>query len=231
MTLSTRKRSAVRPNPAMPPRGDEFTPILDYVITEMANNAKSPAAMRIRENNLFSAPDCIEQYYSSLSGWEKFFAGSAMLDMCTNRVMTAPLAAITGWAMLVHEGGDWDHKPYIRAHFTPAVGPGDEQHWHHYQGYVYFYDIWSNIHYGYVGRACGFTRAALLDGGGLEQIGSDLIHLRWPQGDSSVDGLRRFDDASDRASVALGCDIWPGIPTREDLRDRILAAPVRKKAL
>lgn len=223
--------SAAKPVQATPPRGDEITPILNYIIVEMTTNANSPAARRIRENNLFSATDCIEQHYSPLSGWQKIFFGSSMFDMCTNQAMAAPLAAIAGWAMLVHEGGAWDHKPHIRAHFTPAVGPGDEQHWHHYLGQLYFYDIWSNIHYGYVGRACGFTRAGLLDGAGLEQIGSDLVHLRWPQGDSSIDGLRRFDGPSDRGSVALGCDIWPGVPTLDDLRSRVLAAPLRKKVL
>ncbi len=46
----------------------------------------------------------------------------------------------------------------------------------HKQGEVdYFYDIWSNIHYGYVGRAGGLSESVLLDGAGLEQIASDSI--------------------------------------------------------
>ncbi len=32
---------------------------------------------------------------------------------------------------------------------------GREQNYHHFKGWLYFYDIWSNIHYGYVGRAWG----------------------------------------------------------------------------
>ncbi|MDH1262060.1 polymorphic toxin type 44 domain-containing protein [Pseudomonas sp. GD03944] len=39
----------------------------------------------------------------------------------------------------------------------------------------YVYDIWSNIHYGYVRRAGFFSESVLPDGAGLEQIASDSI--------------------------------------------------------
>lgn len=34
---------------------------------------------------------------------------------------------------------------------------------------VYFYDIWSNIHYGYVGLSLGFTESELLTGSAIQQ--------------------------------------------------------------
>jgi len=230
MTLSTAKAPAAPKPPTIPTRGDEVTPIIEYIIGEMLTNAISPAATRIREYNLFSSTECIRERYDPLSEWQKFFAGPTISSTCTQQAMHSRLNAVIDWAMHVHEGGDWDHKPHIRTSFTPAVTSG-EQHWHHYNGRLYFYDIWSNIHYGYVGRACGFTRSGLLDGAGVEQVGSDLVHFRWPSGNSSIDGMRRFDDASDQASVAIGCDLWPGIPTPEQLRELVVAAPVSQKKL
>lgn len=92
----------------------------------------------------------------------------------------------------------------------------------------YYYDIWSNIHYGYVGAAAGFSESVLLDGAGLEQIGSDLLRQRWPKGSSGVTGLRRFDDFSDRAAIAMGLrlyPIFPGSVSASVLLTRVLATP------
>ena len=75
--------------------------------------------------------------------------------------------------------GEWDHKPIIARRFHPR-SPG-LQHWHLYGNTLYFYEVWSNIHYGYVGRAAGFSNGVLLDGAGLEQIGSDLARLNLPR--------------------------------------------------
>ena len=46
---------------------------------------------------------------------------------------------------------------------------------HKLGGFNYYHDIWSNIHYGYVGTAAGFTESELLDGAGLKQIVTDLL--------------------------------------------------------
>ena len=75
---------------------------------------------------------------------------------------------------LVRSGEKWDHKPTIRKYATsfyhktekssvnpekPATVfgtylPGDKK-------YIYDYDIWSNIHYGYAGRMSGFKDRTL----------------------------------------------------------------------
>ncbi|WP_370865971.1 polymorphic toxin type 44 domain-containing protein [Chondromyces apiculatus] len=36
--------------------------------------------------------------------------------------------------------------------------------WHTWGEWEYCFDVWSNIHYGYVGRAAGFDRQTLIDG-------------------------------------------------------------------
>jgi hypothetical protein len=74
-------------------------------------------------------------------------------------------------------------------------------------------------------RACGFTSSELLDGAGLEQIGSDIVHLRLPRASPGVKGLRRFDDPSDRLSVTIGIRFHPHLPTVQSLLDAIQNTP------
>jgi hypothetical protein len=80
--------------------------------------------------------------------------------------------------------------------------------WHAYGGTAYYYDVWSNVHYGYAGTAAGFSESTLLDGAGLEQIGSDLLRSRWPKGTDGVKGLRRFDGLSDRVAIMVGIKLF-----------------------
>jgi hypothetical protein len=69
------------------------------------------------------------------------------------------------FAMKVRQGGPWDHKPKLDrlvghstsdpVFYTPIRGAERAGHWR------LRYDVWSNIHYGYVGRAYGIPRDIL----------------------------------------------------------------------
>jgi hypothetical protein len=63
------------------------------------------------------------------------------------------------------------------------------------------------LHYGYVGRAAGFSERVLLDGAGLEQIGSTLANRELPERTAGVDGLRAWDAREDRAAIKMGIDL------------------------
>ena len=45
-----------------------------------------------------------------------------------------------------------------------------KSYWHKYKDYDYYYDVWSNIHYGYVGLSVGFDEKTLLGGADLAQV-------------------------------------------------------------
>jgi hypothetical protein len=195
-----------------PPRGDEVTPIVEYMIREMVTNARSHYADRIRDLNQRNEQQCVEDY-QALAWWQQLMGGTDMLNSCISGVMASRVAAMGQWGWQVREDGPWDHKPIISKRFKPTNPQAREQHWHHYNGYLYFYDIWSNIHYGYVGRACGFSPGQLLDGAGVEQIGSDLVNGRWPRASPGVNGMRRFDDPSDRAAITIGINLYPRTPS------------------
>lgn len=99
------------------------------------------------------------------------------------------VAAYAAWAYKVRTGGDWDHKPELRRRLSlDETGDyhfpinGDNEH-------EWYYDVWSNIHYGYVGIAAGFTADELIFG-------------------QSAGGIAGRDDPFDAEAVNLGADLW-----------------------
>ena len=185
---------------------DELTPIAEYITREMRRNSTGDDAQRMRELNAFSSTECIRDY-QALPVWKQFFQ-AGVPQQCVETQMTSRVAALSIWAVKVRQDGPWDHKPIIARDFHPAV-PGGEQQWHLYtDGMVYYYEVWSNVHYGYVGKASGFSNSVLLDGAGLEQIGSSLGRFTRPQRDSTTSGMRAWDDPHDRAAIEIGIALY-----------------------
>ena len=189
-----------------PPRAlDELTPIARWMVQEMRCNAASEHVERIRRLNNYSPDTCLAET-REWPRWVQLLNGPHWQKVCLDEATSTKLAAFMAWALLVGQNGPWDHKPIIARIFTPAVDSG-VQHYHRYHDYVYFYDVWSNVHYGYVGRACGFSDSELLDGAGLEQIASDLLRLERAKSAPGVKGLRRFDHDNDRVAVEIGISL------------------------
>lgn len=113
-------------------------------------------------------------------------------------------AALAAWVLKVRPGGEWDHKPKLSTMLEfdgnepPTFPiPGDDEH-------EYNYDIWSNIHYGYVGMAAGFNSLELRSGA----IAADRDYV-----------------PADDLSVRIGIELWeeygPNL-TPEQLHQAIL---------
>lgn len=185
---------------------DELTPIASYMAMEMNTNAVSSDVLKMRELNNYSATECIRKY-QDLPLWQQLFGLGITPEQCVNQTLPYKSAALLIWAERVMQGASWDHKPIISHRFHPRNPHGD-QHWHLYGNTLYYYDVWSNIHYGYVGIAAGFSESVLLDGAGLEQIGSTLLRGALPSKNPTVKGLRAWDDDQDRAGVKLGIHLY-----------------------
>ena len=126
------------------------------------------------------------------------------------------LDALSKWIKLVNDKSEWDHKRDIeklcgclkskngnrRDPINNYSFPirGDYKH-------EYFYDIWSNIHYGYVGNAAGFSKSILTAG-------------------STVNDLMKLNlDGNDKNAVELGFKLWNDYGsnlTVEQLRTNII---------
>jgi hypothetical protein len=164
----------------------------------MNTNAATADVRRMRDLNNDNSQQCIAEYYSA-PWWRKLF-GTLNPSQCLDIEISAKQAALLMWGMKVRQNGDWDHKPKLRSRYNGDV-------WYEYEGRDYYYDIFSNIHYGYVGVAAGFSGDDLLDGAGLEQIASDVLRRRAPSCDPAVKGLRCYDDASDRTAISIGVEL------------------------
>ncbi len=189
---------------------DEITPIADYMVQEMRNNSTGADVRRMLENNRFSGEGCIADF-QKLPFWRQLLSLGITPQQCIDMEMTTRTAALLSWGLNVRQDGIWDHKPIIARRFHPR-NPGGQQHWHLYNTTLYYYDVWSNVHYGYVGKAAGFSDSVLLDGAGLEQIGSTLLRFSRPQRDATVSGLRAWDDPHDRAGVEMGIILYQTNP-------------------
>ena len=110
--------------------------------------------------------------------WQRLF-GQLAIGPCIKAQAQANQTALIIWAAKVMPHGDWDHKPKLRLQFPWPRGRGA---YHLYGEKRYFYDIWSNAHFGYVGRAAGFSGSVLLDGAGLAQALDDILHGRGTTG-------------------------------------------------
>jgi hypothetical protein len=92
------------------------------------------------------------------------------------------LTVMAAWAARVAGGGDWDYKRQLAAKWGTAVAvphdPAPE---------MLFYDVFTNIHYGYVGRA--------------HNIPADILHA----GAEQLGGVRTV---SDWVSNEMGIRLW-----------------------
>jgi hypothetical protein len=174
-------------------------PVLGYIVGEMKKNASLDAVKKIRELN---ESDYYEEMLRELKDhnilWQLLFSQS-MLENAWKADLAAKVEANVKWACLVADArasaigcGMWDHKPTIRSRwgvsqlidFAP-IGKDEKIN--------FYYDIWSNIHYGYVGRAAGFTEKQLVDAAKTENLGSN-------SGTS--------EPASDTLSIQLGSALY-----------------------
>ncbi|MEU6234646.1 polymorphic toxin type 44 domain-containing protein [Kitasatospora sp. NPDC047058] len=139
-----------------------FTDASDYIFGEMKTNIDSSQVAAIREN--------MEQ---SESPW-------AIINPIPGSMAGPRAVGLAIWYEQVKSGGPWDHKPILekrydlqsRNDFYFKVPDRDVE---------VSYDIYSNIHYGYVGRAAGISRLELVEaanagtgGTGTNDPGDDM---------------------------------------------------------
>ena len=123
----------------------------------------------------------------------------------------AKIEAYLAFGWMVRPGGPWDPKAEIGKQFGK---------WHWVGDYLYYYDIWGNVMFGYLGRAAGFTSPELLNAAGLVQIGSDVSYAvqyldpcRLPRPRPwryvvFLPATWEFDHPEDRVGARIGMRLW-----------------------
>jgi len=134
--------------------------IAEYITNEIKQNVKSQTAMLIRMN------------LESSQNPTPFSLNPEAEQAGTYG------AALILWWKTVKTGSIWDHKHLIRdnpefkkvAIHRPLEGnTPSKSYYHKYKDHDYYHDVWSNIHYGYVGLSVGFDKATLNKGSSHEQ--------------------------------------------------------------
>ncbi|AZD03503.1 hypothetical protein C4K27_4318 [Pseudomonas chlororaphis subsp. chlororaphis] len=210
------KASEEKPEPNDGPEGcthpNMMEKLASYIADEMNSNIHHSSVLKMKE---LLSYDVAEETRKKMGlPWYAQIGNTSPQAIGASNVA----AAMALWTERVGQGRDWDHKPKIHAKFG---------RYRHRQGkYDYFYDIWSNIHYGYVGMAGGLTEGVLLDSAGIEQIVSDQLRrwgeqifvakedqrLKGPHATEDVEGMRAWDDVPDRISISIGMKLYNKYP-------------------
>jgi uncharacterized Zn-binding protein involved in type VI secretion len=187
--------------------------VAEYIIREIKKNIESLTVKRIQY--LLDHDGSREKEWRNLSSFEKADTPYPESDL---------ISAMAVWTERVYAGRPWDHKPLIMNNpalkavtvhrkvrtltgvriqrtFDHKAPKNSESYWHKYKQYDYYLDVWSNIHYGYVGLECGFTKEVLLNGADAAQFLDQL----------SISG----DAPDDKTCVEIGFSLF------EDYKDNI----------
>ncbi|GAC53959.1 polymorphic toxin type 44 domain-containing protein [Gordonia amicalis] len=165
------------------PSERRFNEILRWMYEEFMRNAHSDRVAAMKRNNDYA--DGMAELAANPKHWWHWFADFGCGTDARN-------TAFASWFERVATGRPWDHKPFIRKEWGVAEGDydGDLNFEEPGTGRSVYYDMWSNMHYGYVGRAAGFDGQTLLDAQNLPVPG--------------VGGTSRGDDIA----TSWGVEMW-----------------------
>jgi hypothetical protein len=180
-------------------------PVVVYIWREMTANAQGETVELLQSLN--AACHTCRLHDPSTAGshaWEAA-VGAAGADALAK----ARALLIFGWT--VRQNGPWDPKQDIANAYGFTQRVGDLS---------YYYDVWGNMMFGYLGAASGFSKGELLGGAGLEQIGSSLGYAveawwkeedpssKWPRRQPGLTGLEAWDLPMDRRTARVGIWLW-----------------------
>ncbi len=167
-----------------------------FIYKEMKTNAAGPLVQIMRDLNQDGPAGMLAAY-----------------TIWTSQMMDTNVKEFAG--PFVPQLANWDHKPILTNEKRspvpeiPVDRPEKPRGWSTIGSSLYRFDIWSNIHYGYVGRASGFSQPELTGGAGIEQIGSDVYHGNMPHRSGEADNwASSWDDPSDNAAILIGAQLW-----------------------
>lgn len=208
---------------------DQMEVLASYIAGEMNTNLRHAAVLEMRELMSFD-PYAETEKYNALPFYLRLGKRPDLYALA----LAKRTRALAIWVERVGQDRPWDHKPIIWSRLKSV--------WHKQGVYDYFYDIWSNIHYGYIGTAAGLSESALLDGAGGEQIVSDTVRKVVQVWDEKKLGgkllgphptaepwtqLRSWDDVADRIAIGLGIKFYQKFPlggiTAKIVMDAVLA--------
>ncbi len=161
---------------------EKLPEVVAYIFQEMRQNSAGNATKTISlGNRVYHSGFSVFALFGLLLSW----------SIWTSQVMDASIQKYLGpFSQFI---ANWDHKQNIS-----TMDPTNFRS-----------DIWSNIHYGYVGAAAGFYPIELTAGAGVEQIGTNLSKVEGTSHSSEADNwFAGWDDPSDNNAIQFGISLW-----------------------
>ena len=203
--------------------------VAQYIVDEIQTNVNSSVAHRMRYHltgelsnqlkRVFDKADASIMQISNKTGQP--IAGA-------NHRSRSKITAAELWIGQVNTEKPWDHKNKIRKKFKtvavhrPLPPPSDtwsETYYHKYKEYDYYIDIWSNIHYGYVGRSVGFTANELLTGSNIAQYVSNAVQRE-------ISG----DTTDDKTAINIGIELYEKHNLSKDITASIILSKINSQS-
>lgn len=186
----------------MSPFGDGTgNEVASYIVERMIDDTNSEAIREIYKLNTTHFYQDACDSYSQMSWWEKLsVGGSRYLSDAAYADSAARVEASAWFGCLVADAksrpvcGQYDYKADILPRWGAAqtidfsILGIDEK-------VIFYYDIWANFHFGYVGTAGGFSAKALLTGAAIEHAAVNLE-------------IKIQDDPSDVVANMIGIYIY-----------------------
>ncbi|NGO79886.1 hypothetical protein G6045_30130 [Streptomyces sp. YC504] len=147
----------------------EYTQILIYMFGEMHANVEGEEVDDLSCDNESDMCGFIKFWNPNSSAGEKLEGLARWLGGGLGGNVIARGKALSKFYSIIHAGARWDHKGVLAKKFDldsdSRTGIADGK-----KGRLLF-DVWSNIHYGYIGSAAGFSRAELISASNVKISG------------------------------------------------------------
>lgn len=209
---------------------------VNYICEEIKRNVKSP---EVRElifllKHYNRAQSSQKQAFKKLTPFGQAAVSalnpSSSLANAASDKLEGRIQAYKKWKGLVAKGKIWDHKRKIKEI------QGNDWACDSTTQLKFMYDIWSNLHYGFIGRYVGFTEFELVNGAGFAQLGDNTKSVgEWTKqyisnrfvdfGDADI--LGGFDDAEDTQAIKVGFSLFnkfgaiPSVMTSRHIMDEL----------
>jgi RHS repeat-associated protein len=186
-------------------------PVVTFIIGKIREDSASEEIERIRELNGSHRYEDAWAECQRMPWWQRLLFCHQYLERALDIDIAARNAALVEFGCLVADArlrptcGRWDYKKEIgeserlgynaqRIDFC-SIGIDEEV--------VFYYDIWANVHFGYLGMVGGFSEELLLEGAAIEHMGSNLGQTK--------------DDPSDQVCAEIGIRLYRSALTEKTL--------------
>lgn len=172
--------------PLRPEEPPDPHPVLDFILSEMRKNSKSMLVQWLRSlktegSRIYSLPSNRVAFLLLRYGSFAWIEAPAQYGSFKIPQEIRDTLGFSSWDLKPDIAAKWGYGQLVS---FKSIGKKGKAR--------FFYDVWGNIHYGYIGRAAGFSASELIWAG---DVTNKAIHKGTP------------DPSSDASAIRIGVDL------------------------